>query len=85
MVKHAGADTATVDVRVEAGVVSDDGAGFDPDAEHAGHLGLSTMAQRAEAIGADLSITSTAGTDTTVAVALSHPTSDQGVPAPDAR
>ncbi len=41
--------------------VSDDGTGFDPDAGHTGHLGLSTMAERAEIIGAGLTITSSTG------------------------
>jgi PAS domain S-box-containing protein len=74
VVKHAGANAATVSVTAQAGIlrvtVSDDGAGFDPDAEHAGHLGLSTMTERAEAIGADLTVTSAPGTGTMVAVSL---------------
>lgn len=72
VVKHARAGVAAVVVTHEAGVlrvaVSDDGAGFDPAAEFPGHLGLSTMAQRAKAIGADLTITSVPGTGTTVTV-----------------
>ena len=58
VVKHGGADRAAVTVIAEAGslrvVVRDDGAGFDPDAGYPGHLGLSTMAERAETIGAEL-------------------------------
>ena len=86
--RHAGAGSAAVSVTAEAGAVrvtvSDDGAGFDPDVKRAGHLGLSTMAQRAEAIGADLTITSTPGAGTTVAVSLPRDRQDQLV-APDAR
>ncbi|QMU73411.1 histidine kinase [Streptacidiphilus sp. P02-A3a] len=63
VVKHAGARHATVHVTVEAGalrtVVSDDGAGFDPAAEHSGSMGLSSMAERAQAIGAQFTVTST--------------------------
>ena len=65
VVKHARANRAAVTVTTQAGslhvTVRDDGAGFDPDAGHAGHLGLSTMAERAKIIGADLTITSTPG------------------------
>ena len=89
VVKHARAGSATVSITAQAGVlrvaVSDDGAGFDPDAEGAGHLGLSTMAERAGVIGADLTITSTQGAGTTVTVTLPHDQRDQGKAGPDAR
>ncbi len=89
VVKHAHADSAAMVVTTEAGVlqvvVRDDGAGFDPDAQHAGHLGLSTMAERAEVIGADLTITSAPGTGTTVTVSLPHGRRDHGKTATDAR
>jgi PAS domain S-box-containing protein len=82
VVKHGGADGATVSVTAEAGSlrveVRDDGAGFDQDAGHPGHLGLSTMAERAETIGANLTITSAPGTGTTVAVSLPRDRRDQG-------
>ncbi len=74
VVKHAQADRAAVSVTAEADTirvtVSDDGAGFDPDVKHVSHLGLSTMAQRAEAIGADLTITSAPGAGTVVTLAV---------------
>ena len=74
VVKHARAGRATVRITAQEGVVgvtvSDDGAGFDPAAGHPGHLGLSTMAERAEAIGASLTVTSAPGTGATVAVSL---------------
>jgi signal transduction histidine kinase len=63
--------------------VSDDGAGFDPAAGHPGHLGLSTMAERAEAIGASLTVTSAPGTGTTVAVSLPGGRGHRGNTAPD--
>jgi PAS domain S-box-containing protein len=85
VVNHAGADNATVSVTDAAGsvrvAVGDDGAGFDPDSEHPGHLGLSTMAERAEAIGAELAVASTPGNGTTVVVSLAHDRRDQGRPA----
>jgi PAS domain S-box-containing protein len=89
VVKHARAGSAAVSVTTGEDTirvtVSDDGAGFDPAVKHAGHLGLSTMAQRAEAIGADLTITSAPGAGTTVAVTLPGDRRDQGKAAPDAR
>ncbi len=76
VVKHARADRADIRVTAQDGVlrvtVSDDGAGFDPGAAHVGHLGLSTMAGRARAIGAELTVTSAPGAGTTVALVLPH-------------
>ena len=73
-VKHAAAGRADVRVTDRDGVlrvtVSDDGAGFDPGAGQAGHLGLSTMAGRARAIGAELTVTSAPGAGTTVTLVL---------------
>jgi len=70
VVNHAQARSATVevtqgphDLRVE---VTDDGTGFDQSAAHPGHLGLSTMAERAEMIGATLTVTSAPGAGTSV-------------------
>ena len=81
MVKHARAEIATVSVindrrelRVE---VSDDGAGFDQDVARPGHLGLSTMAERAETIGATLAVTSTPGGGTSVVLSLARNGADQ--------
>ena len=89
MVKHAGAGRAAVNVTAESGilrlVVSDDGAGFDPGSERPGHLGLSTMADRAEAIGAELAVSSAPGSWTTVVVSMPHDGWDHGKAAPDAR
>lgn len=71
--KHAGATHIDVVVATSAeGVsvsVSDDGTGFDPEeAEHAepGHLGLSTMVERAELLGGWCRISSQEGAGTTV-------------------
>jgi PAS domain S-box-containing protein len=74
VVKHARGETASVVVTADAGAlgltVCDDGEGFDTAAEHGGHWGLSTMRERAEAIGAILNVTSTPGGGTTVAVSV---------------
>jgi signal transduction histidine kinase len=87
--KHARAARVTVRVTTDDGTlrvtVTDDGAGFDPEAGYAGHLGLSTMAERAAAIGAGLTIESAPGAGTTVALSLPYHRRDQERPAPDAR
>ena len=81
VVKHAQAEHATVLVTADGGalriVVSDDGAGFDPDAEHPGSMGLSGMSERAQAIGAELTVASTLGTGSTVTVKLAHTRRDR--------
>ena len=70
VVNHAQAQNAAVKVtqdprelRVE---VTDDGVGFDQNLARPGHLGLSTMAERAEMIGATLIVTSSPGSGTSV-------------------
>jgi signal transduction histidine kinase len=81
VVKHAHAGSAAVTVVAQASVlrltVSDDRAGFDPKVKRAGHLGLSTMAQRAEAIGAELTISSEPNSGTIVEVSLPRTRPDQ--------
>lgn len=62
VIKHAQATAATITVE-ESGTrltvtVKDDGVGFGPSQSRPGHLGLTTMHDRAEAIGAKLSIDS---------------------------
>jgi signal transduction histidine kinase len=88
VVNHAHAGSATVSVTDQTGglrlEVSDDGAGFDQNCEHPGHLGLSTMAERAEAVGAELAISSAPGDGTTVLLSLAHDRRDQEEAAPDA-
>jgi PAS domain S-box-containing protein len=74
VVKHARAQSATVTIVREAGqlriAVSDDGIGFDTAQDHAGHMGLSTMAERADSIGAEFAIDSRPGHGTTVNVSV---------------
>jgi signal transduction histidine kinase len=75
IVKHADADhasvtvTSTTDDRLTV-TVTDDGKGFDPTLSRPGHLGLASMAHRAESVNAELVITSGEGCGTTVALSL---------------
>ena len=75
VLKHAQAQTITVSLRLgpEAPVleVADDGVGFDPGvAQDAGGMGLRSMAERAEAMGARFEIESQAAGGTRVTVRL---------------
>jgi signal transduction histidine kinase len=73
-VRHAG--PATVDVRLSdhddviALEVADDGIGFDPDARalRGRHLGLTSMAERAALLDAELDVRSQPGSGTTVSL-----------------
>jgi PAS domain S-box-containing protein len=66
--KHAKANRVDIDLLHEGSAVElhvhDDGVGFDPEGTFAGHYGLSMMRERAEAAGAQLSITSQPGQGT---------------------
>jgi signal transduction histidine kinase len=74
--KHSGAGSARVVLRTSDADgrealtlrVEDDGCGFDVDDVRSGRLGLGIMAERAESIGADLSIASAPGRGTRIAV-----------------
>jgi signal transduction histidine kinase len=73
--KHAAARQATVGIATENAAlvvtVADDGRGFDAAALGPGEfpgVGLSSMRERAEAIGGSLAVESAAGTGTTIAV-----------------
>jgi two-component system nitrate/nitrite sensor histidine kinase NarX len=71
VVKHAKATHAVVTLRMGETVrltVADDGGGFDPGAITADHLGLHIMRERADAIGAQLSVYSEPGEGTQVSV-----------------
>nr|WP_225445035.1 nitrate/nitrite two-component system sensor histidine kinase NarQ [Photobacterium arenosum] len=64
-IKHAGANTITVDCLQQGNHVlveiADDGQGFNPDHSKAAHYGLSIMNERAESLGGQLTITSAPG------------------------
>jgi signal transduction histidine kinase len=72
VIKHAGANTATVRLSFTRDAVdlrvSDDGCGFDPGCAGSGRLGLRGMRERAKAIGATLRLESHPGQGTMVRV-----------------
>jgi signal transduction histidine kinase len=72
--KHARAVSLTVSLRrTDDGVlleIEDDGVGFDPGVVYPGHLGLTSMRERAAAAGGQLEITSGAGLGTRISVHL---------------
>jgi signal transduction histidine kinase len=74
-VKHAEASAVRVDVidldDAVAVTVTDDGRGFDPTIARPGHLGLTSMRERAAAIGADLHLSTSPGAGTTVRLTVS--------------
>lgn len=73
-IRHGGARRIRVEIREDPRlriVIIDDGLGFDPDAARAaGRLGLESMAARVQAIGGELSITSSPDRGTEVGVTL---------------
>ena len=72
--RHAGA--ARIELRLRCAdesldlAIADDGVGFDPGAARSRRLGLTTMAERAAAIGGALEIESAPGAGTTVRLAV---------------
>jgi PAS domain S-box-containing protein len=73
-VKHANATAIRVDVTdlddAVAITVTDDGRGFDPTTSRPGHLGMTSMRERAVQVCADLQISTAPGTGTTVRLTL---------------
>jgi PAS domain S-box-containing protein len=77
IVKHARAGAVTISLRPEPGLVTltvaDDGAGFDGEARAmAAGMGLASMRERAEAVGARARIESAPGRGTRVVVEVPH-------------
>jgi signal transduction histidine kinase len=75
--KHADASRLVVELNGDNGeahlAVTDDGVGFDTIDDTEGSMGLSIMQERADAIGAGLSVTSSQGAGTSVALTWSPP------------
>jgi signal transduction histidine kinase len=73
-VKHARATSADLKLECDAwGIalhVSDDGAGFDPEGDFSGHLGLKSMRERAARLGGTLRVESTLGEGTSIRVQI---------------
>jgi signal transduction histidine kinase len=71
--RHGNASFVTVQLSGSAGVrlsVGDDGIGFDPAERDGRGFGLTSMRERARALGGDLSITSAPGAGTTIEVVI---------------
>jgi signal transduction histidine kinase len=70
--RHAGAERLEVSLREERGAlalrVADDGTGFDPAAPRSRSLGLTSMEERAAALGATLRIDSAPGAGTRISL-----------------
>jgi PAS domain S-box-containing protein len=77
IVKHAQAERVGIRLCAVQGEIelelTDDGVGFDPRAEYAGHMGLNSMRERAAQIGGILEIESEAGQGTVVRVRSAAP------------
>jgi signal transduction histidine kinase len=73
-IAHSKATKVLIQLRDDAGAtrltVEDDGVGFDPLEERAGHYGIAIMRERASAIGADLYIDSVPGRGTRIDLSL---------------
>ena len=71
-VKHARASTVAIRLTQDAAAchltVRDDGVGFDPREDFAGHFGLTSMRERATRLGGILTVESAVGAGTTVMV-----------------
>jgi two-component system nitrate/nitrite sensor histidine kinase NarX len=70
--KHAKSSQVEINLKQEGAVIElrirDDGQGFDPEQTFSGHYGLSMMRERAEAVGALLSVTSQPGHGTELTI-----------------
>jgi two-component system nitrate/nitrite sensor histidine kinase NarX len=70
--KHAAANQVAIHLQADVGAVElrirDDGCGFDPERVSPGRSGLSMMRERAEAVGAVLSVASQPGHGTEIAL-----------------
>ncbi len=75
--KHAGASQAEIALSCEGpGAllrISDNGRGFDPQAVPSSHLGLSFIRERAEKVGASVSVESRPGNGTQITVRWTAP------------
>ncbi|HEX6507980.1 MAG TPA: PAS domain S-box protein [Chloroflexota bacterium] len=74
VVKHAQASHVQLCLRMDdetvALEIADNGVGFDPSIDHPGHIGLSTMSERAHALGGQLELRTAVGQGTTVRVTV---------------
>ena len=79
VLKHSQADKVRITIRYDQGglelEVRDDGQGFDPEAAYNGGMGLTNMAERAEKLGADLTIDASPDKGTCIRVIVPNPES----------
>ncbi len=77
IVKHARASRVTVEAASDGGATTlrivDDGIGFDSGGSFPGHLGLRSMAERAEKLGGTFDVESAPGAGTTIRVSIPNP------------
>ncbi len=75
--KHAQANAVEITLKHEdTGIelrIRDDGRGFDPEKTSSGHYGLDMMRERADAVGARLSVTSQSGKGTDLTIRWADP------------
>jgi PAS domain S-box-containing protein len=82
-VKHA--HSQSIRVRLEDGrqcvrlEVADDGVGFDPEQAYPGHLGLTSMRERAAAVGGEFEVVSAPGCGTRLVVRVPTGSSARGI------
>jgi two-component system nitrate/nitrite sensor histidine kinase NarX len=81
--KHAKAKRVEINLKQEGDVVElhihDDGIGFDLDQTFSGHYGLEMVHERAETVGAKLSVTSQLDHGTELTICWTKPSSDEVV------
>lgn len=81
--KHAGASSVEIALEHKGSAIElrlrDDGRGFDPGQAVSGHYGLAMMQERAEAVGADLSVKSQAGQGTELTIRWPAPGQKEAV------
>jgi len=79
--KHAKAKRVEINLKQEEGMVElyihDDGIGFDLDQTFSGHYGLEMMRERAEAVGAQLSVTSQPDQGTELTICWTKPSPEK--------
>lgn len=86
VIRHASAEQASVGITAARGllriVVRDNNVGFEPDNRPTGRLGQSSMTDRADMVGADLTVASRpqAGTTATLTLAYHPPEQPESVP-----
>jgi signal transduction histidine kinase len=84
VVKHAQANHVEVTLKYQDAalrtVTSDDGVGFTPSAARRGGMGMSSMRERAEAVGGNVAVSSRPGRGTRVTATLPVPLPSEGEP-----